>query len=198
MTDDLNPASPSRPSDANPDELADALQHLRAMASFREIAGLGQSHPPVAPRSGPCPDLADWLSLATGETDAATKEALLAHASLCATCLARLRGCQRALSPEISSAETRELENFASATPQWQHRFGVELAQTPHAAEPRFNFPSFVWATLAIAALIAIVIAGGIWWRGQHAPAKLLADAYSDARTFDLRIPGAAFAPRGS
>lgn len=198
MTDDLNPAYPSRPPDANPDELADALNHLRAMASFREVAGLGQSNPPGALHSGPCPDLTDWLSLATGETDAATKEALLAHASLCATCLARLRACQRALTPEISSAETRELENFASATPQWQHRFSVELARTPHAAAPRFSFPSFAWAILAIASVIAIVIGGGIWWRGQHAPARLLAEAYSDARTFDLRIPGAAFAPLGS
>ncbi len=191
MNDDLNPGVPPRPSD----DLAEALDDLRAMASFREVAGLGQLHPPMSPNFGPCPELADWVRLATGETDAEAKEALLSHAAVCAKCLARLRGCQRALSPETSPAETRELENFASFTPQWQHRLAVELAQTPHAAKQKVRIPFFAWNLVGVVALLAIVVGGGIWWHVQHAPERLLAQAYSDSRTFDLRIPGAGFAP---
>ncbi len=191
MNDDLNPEVPPRLSD----DLAEALDDLRAMASFREVAGLGQLHPPTSPNFGPCPELTDWVRLATGETDAAAKEALLSHAAVCAKCLARLRGCQRALSAETSPVESRELENFASFTPQWQHRLAVELAQTPHAAKQKVRIPFFAWSVAGVLALLVIVVSGGIWWRAQHAPERLLAEAYSDSRTFDLRIPGAGFAP---
>ena len=197
--DDLNPESAPSPSDGSPNDLAEALDDLRAMASFRGVAGLDQPHssamPHLSPGSAPCPVLSDWLQLAAGEADATTSETLLAHASVCSKCLAQLRECQRALSSEISASETRELENFPSLNRQWQHRLAVELARTPHRAKTQLRLPNSAWALIAIAALLVIVVSGSIWWRGLHAPEKLLAAAYSDNRTFDLRIPGAGCTP---
>jgi CHAT domain-containing protein/tetratricopeptide (TPR) repeat protein len=195
MNDDLNPAPPTGQASGPQEDLAAALDDLRAAASPRIAASLGQPRPFPSAQSGPCPELGDWLRLAMGETPAGESEALLSHASVCAACLARLRASQRALSSEASSAETAELSNFASMTSQWQHRLAVELAHTPAQPKLRRTPSVFIWSGLAAAALLLLAVAATVWWRQQNAPERLLAQAYSTARTFDLRVPGAGFAP---
>jgi tetratricopeptide (TPR) repeat protein len=194
MKDDLNPGQLAGSRDA----LTEALESLRSKAPFGTGSRSTVTSSFKSPDSGPCPDLVYWFRLATGTTEANEKEALLSHASVCSACLAQLRQCQEALSPDSSPEEWQEFKDFASATPQWQHRLAVELARTPHQAQRSARTPRiFAWTAAAVAAVLLIAAAVTVWWRQQNAPEKLLAEAYSKSRTFDLRIPGAGFAPAG-
>ena len=195
MMDDFNPGSHVGPSQGDHDELAEALAQLRATASLRDAAGLNEPPNFRPAQAGPCPELGDWLRLATGETKVDERDAFLAHASVCGTCLSRLRACQQMLSADSSVSETDGLANFAPLTPQWRRRLAAKLARTPHQAM-RKSMPSIlVWSSLAAAAILLLAFTATVWWQHQNAPEKLLALAYSNARTSELRIPGAAFAP---
>ncbi|MGB7549726.1 MAG: CHAT domain-containing protein [Terracidiphilus sp.] len=146
------------------------------------------------PGAGACPEPGEWLRLANGETPAVGGDALLAHAAVCAHCLARLRQSRHLLSADASPEESAELGQLASASAEWRHRLAVELAHTPSKARTWFSGP-LLWASASLAAVLLIVSGSVIWWRYENAPERLLAEAYSQDRTFDLRIPGAGFAP---
>ncbi len=211
MNDDLNPNQPANPSSGNSsDELARAFEELLAnVASGGEArstsAGIllhrdSEAFPePAGPEAaGPesaCPEPGVWLRLAGRKSSAAENEALLSHAAVCAACLVRMRQGYAVLSPDPSPEESAELQQFASASPQWRHRLGVELANTPHFAGYKRVTRLFLWAGASVAAAGALVFGFIAWQRHENAPAKLLAEAYARSRIFDLRIPGAGFAP---
>jgi tetratricopeptide (TPR) repeat protein len=132
--------------------------------------------------------------LAEGDFPPHKQEALLAHAALCTGCLARLRESQRALSDDISPEEAAELKQFISTTPQWQRRLALELAQTSHGSKNAGKLLHFAWLSGAVAAVLVLAFSAALWWRQATAPEKLLAEAYTQSRTFDLRVPGAGFA----
>jgi CHAT domain-containing protein len=189
MKDDLNANPPDSPF---PGHSGDALTRaLEQMA--REAAGTKDAAF-VRAEAGACPDVNEWLRLAAGEATPQEQERLLAHAALCSACLARLRECQGLVSREFSAEEIHGFSQFAVATPAWRHRAAVELARTPHRAGRGVRLRLFAWATGAAAAL-AVALAATIWWQHDHAPENLLAQAYAQDRIFELRIPGAKFAP---
>jgi hypothetical protein len=177
------------------DVLSGTLEDLVAKANSRAIAGKERPGAFTSPAAGLCPDTGDWIELAAGDVASEKKDALLAHAALCSGCLAQLRKAQLALSSEVSAEESAELKQFASTSPQWQHRLAVELAQTPRETKHSHFFPSFVWLGPSLAAALVLALSVVVWWRRENAPERLLAEAYTDARTFDLRVPGAGFAP---
>ncbi|MGA7107552.1 MAG: CHAT domain-containing protein [Terracidiphilus sp.] len=175
--------------------LAEALENLLANASGRGAAATEKLSGFTVSRAGECPSAGDWILLASGEPQADKKEALLGHAALCSDCLARLREAQYAFSSEATPEETEELKRFSSTSPQWQHRLAVELAHTPRQAKRTRMFPSFVWLGSGLAAALVLALSVAVWWRHNNAPERLLAEAYTDARTSDLRVAGAGFAP---
>ena len=190
MNRDANPNQPDQPALGPDGELAQALEDL-----VNRISASGQLLDP-AEAAGACPDAADWIQLAGATAVSEHRDALLAHAALCSTCLGRLRQTQHALSGEMSEQETAGLEQLASLSPAWQHRLAVELAQTPLAGKRRASFlPSFVWLGSGLAAALVLALSATLWWQRANAPDRLLAEAYSEQRAFDLRIPGAGFAP---
>ena len=196
MSDDLNSNQPADVSSGNSsDELARAFENL--VAQVPSSAGV---HPTFEgklslPDSGACPEPGDWLRLADGETSATESEALLSHAARCAECVVRMRQGYRVLSRDASPEESAELDQFASSSPRWRHRLGVELANTPHLAARKSAPRLLLWASAGLATAFALVVGFVVWERFENDPAKLLAEAYTRSRTFDLRIPGAGFAP---
>lgn len=189
MSDDLNSNRSAAPQSA-PD--SEAL--LRAFDAL-VAAGPSQAALPASGEGTGCPEAGQWLRLAVHETSTAESMALLSHASSCEVCLSRFRASWRITSEDATSDETKGLEQFASSSPQWQHRMAVELANTPRRARQRWKPGILVW-TGAVATITVILVVGLMsWWRYENAPARLLAEAYTDSRTSDLRVPGAAFAP---
>ncbi|MFZ0743279.1 MAG: CHAT domain-containing protein [Terracidiphilus sp.] len=195
MTDDLNPSQRANPETGKSrDGFVPSLEDLFALGSSG-----AETRPTDRPGfslkgAGPCPEPGEWLRLARGETLAGETEALLSHAAMCAACVTRLRQGQRVLSQVASPEESEELGQFASASPQWRHRFAVELAHTPHLGARKKTQWFLVWASTGAATALILISGFVVWWRYENAPARLLAEAYTHSRIFDLRIPGAGFA----
>jgi hypothetical protein len=91
-------------------------------------------------------------------------------------------------------------------------KLAEELARTPRlngtgAAEPRLAVVAgaaparangratraYLWTGAGLAA--SLLIAAGLlsWWRMANSPERLMADAYTHDRIFDLRMPGAEY-----
>jgi tetratricopeptide (TPR) repeat protein len=195
MKEETNSNPKTGPAAESPDEgLARALEVLVANAPFRNSAHYNMASGFTSPSAGPCPEAGDWFRLAVGGVPAEKREALLAHAALCSGCLARLRESQGILSEDITPEESADLKQLSSTSPQWQRRLALELAQTAHGSHRAGKLLSFAWVSGAVAAALVLTLSAALWWRHQTAPEKLLAEAYTQSRTFDLRIPGAGFA----
>ncbi|MGA8668643.1 MAG: CHAT domain-containing protein [Terracidiphilus sp.] len=132
--------------------------------------------------------------MAIGDVPPQERQALLAHAALCTACLARFRDSQQVLSEEITREESATLQQLASTKPQWQRLVALQLAQTAHSSQRTGKLLHFAWLSGAVAALLVLGLSAALWWR-QKAPEKLLAEAYTQSRTIELRVPGASFAP---
>jgi tetratricopeptide (TPR) repeat protein len=102
------------------------------------------------------------------------------------------------LSADASPEETAEVGNLASSSREWQHKLAVELARTSRQIENRQarkrTVRLYLWAGAGLAASLAIAAVLTLWWQRANTPERLLAEAYTHSRIFDLRMPGAGFA----
>ncbi len=196
MNEDEN-SNPNNDSAANsPDQgLEKALEVLVSHAPFRTPAQYDQANGFTAPGAGACPSVGEWFQFAAGDLSPEAKQTLLSHAALCTGCLARLRESQTVVSGDATAEESEEVKRFSSTSPQWQRRLALRLAQTETKSGKPAQLLSLAWMGGAVAAALVLLILGTVWWRQRNSPEKLLAEAYSQSRTFDLRVPDAAFAP---
>jgi tetratricopeptide (TPR) repeat protein len=156
---------------------------------IRRLAGGPRAKPTEA-----CRPAEEWAALAAGLADAATSDALLAHASGCDACGALLHALTEDFSPEMTEAEARALGELDSAQPAWQRQMAHKLALAPRRGRV-IPMPVRTWLARA-AALIVGVGAGWFGWEQwiAGAPARLIAEAYTQQRPFEYRIPGAEYA----
>jgi tetratricopeptide (TPR) repeat protein len=200
-----NDSNPKRPSDSSADPLARALEELM---ENRLSQGLAPEWTETsAPSGAKCPKPDEWLALLSGVglTDNAKVDALLAHAAECGKCAAHLR----MLTAEPSDEEVAELAGLVSASPEWQNKLAAELARTPRQQLGPIKMgltklgpvridrlrasKAYLWAGSGLAATLLIGAVTFFWWQRANSPERLLAEAYSQSRTYDLRMPGAGF-----
>jgi CHAT domain-containing protein len=196
MNEDFNPgtAHENTPGDAG-DGLAGALEKLIQERS----AGIPQADS-AAPESGgseagagSCPEPGDWALLLAPEAAAAKLSEvnrLLAHAAGCAVCAGRLR----TLAADASPQESELLAGLEYASAEGQRKLAVQLAQTPRQSGSRWAPRLYLWTGAGLAASLLIAVGLFSWWRAANNPERLLAEAYTHERIFDLRMPGAGFA----
>jgi CHAT domain-containing protein/cytochrome c-type biogenesis protein CcmH/NrfG len=173
-----------------------------------------------APRDGDCPHDCPhqtvWREIAGGLTP--TNETLvhIEHASRCDSCGPLLREAVAELTDlnrDITLAERQHIATLQSASAEWQQRLAQRIAGTPHSsldpqstpwwrrgrAVPRLTTAMTMTMKLSAAFLLAAVVGVGSWvvvQRNQPArAAHLLARAYTEQRTLELRIAGADYAP---
>lgn len=195
MSEDTNSSPHRDPTDASPDQgFAKALEVLVEHAPFRASAQYDKTSGFTAPGAGVCPSIGEWFRLAAGGLPRDKQQELLAHAALCTGCLARLRESQSVVSEEATAEEAESLRQFSATSPQWQRRLAVELAQTGRAANGHSRWTVFAWTGGALTAAMALAIFGLLWWGQRNSPERLLAEAYTQSRSFDLRVPGASYA----
>jgi CHAT domain-containing protein len=152
-----------------------------------------------------CPESALWREIAAGVTPPKQALAHIHHASRCDHCgpLLRVAVAEVAdLQKPTTEAEGTQIALLASKEPEWQREIAERLAGATRGT------PSLVpwwkaWASiprlaLAGAALVAVV-AGASWIliRAQDSASagQLLARAYTERRTLEVRLGGAAYAP---
>jgi tetratricopeptide (TPR) repeat protein len=187
MKKDLNPNRPPSPADCPEQAQLRALDELLAGP-----APLDEALPVQAQED--CPETGDWVWLAIGEASTETVDRLLAHASGCARCAARLRLGLHLLSQEASPEEEAEVANWVSITGAGQRSLAGQLADTPLPATRSKSAKIYLWAGAALAASLLIFGGLSVWQHTWHNPERLMAEAYSRSRIFELRIPGAGFA----
>jgi hypothetical protein len=164
-----------------------------------------------------CPAAAAWREMAGGLVPPEQTLSLIEHASRCDHCGRLLREAVAELSAlhgETTEAERKHIATLESASAAWQQKLAQRITGTPQARvvkseSARWGQRWFAVAgfanrrlTMAGASLLAVVAAGS-WvvvhrndYRNQPADARqLLARAYTEKRTLELRIAGANYAP---
>jgi CHAT domain-containing protein/cytochrome c-type biogenesis protein CcmH/NrfG len=154
-----------------------------------------------------CPPDSAWLELAARIRP--NPESLLRHAAQCDHCGPLLRDAVADLTGECTPQEEAQIADLASATPKWQKDLTRSLTtsawESPHPSgskpasaqpDPRPRRPRF-WLLYTVAAMVLIILSTwAVLHRSTTRSAQLLlADAYSEHRTLELRIPGAKHAP---
>jgi CHAT domain-containing protein/tetratricopeptide (TPR) repeat protein len=155
-------------------------------------------------RQASCPRPEVWREIAVGSTDPDLTLTCIEHASRCDTCGPLLRHAVAELGqlrPELTDAERREISLLESAKPAWQMKLAQRIAGNivPSPA-PVSDWRRWLRQP-GLAALATVMVAASVgWWvfttRGSADSAnRYLAQAYTDQRTLELRIPDAAYAP---
>ncbi len=204
---------------------AEIHPHLAACASCREqfedlaplerqLKSLRSAKP--ASSDGDCPFAEVWREIAGTPTPPDQTLAYIEHASHCDHCGPLLRDAVSeftALNRELTEEERKQIASLESAGADWQQKLAQRIAGTEHSKPDR---ESARWwqkwlgvPRLAMAASLLAVVGVGSWMavrqnhlyqslfhRNQPATADgLLARAYTEQRTLELRIAGASYAP---
>jgi len=181
---------------------------------FEELSSLDRQLKNMRPakveqRAGECPDATVWREIAGSPTPAEQTLAYLEHASRCDHCGPLLREAVTELidlQGELSDAERRHIATLESSRVEWQQRLAQRISGTLSSAPERKAATDRSWwqawrvPRLAMAGVSLLAVVGvGSWVimqrRSQPAAADLLARAYTQKRTMELRIAGAGYAP---
>ncbi|MBZ5508547.1 MAG: hypothetical protein LAO78_24070 [Acidobacteriia bacterium] len=159
-----------------------------------------------------CPSEDDLRQLAAGLSPQAINTKLTRHAATCNRCAQLLRIYTEIYSDDFSVEEQAVLEQLKSASPEWQQQTArtmlrasaasnassvsetsnVSVTNSSFAAKLR-RFFSTKWMLIPATAA-ACAIAFSVWYVQRDTPEKvekLLAQAYTDNRNIEIRIPGA-------
>lgn len=171
----------------------------------RVLQSLRQLSP--APASGDCSPEIKFYELVAGVISAEDSETLLKHASACDRCGPLLRQATEQLRAEQTDEESDTIAALETSRPEWQERLSTRLASAARIDEnarlrvptriiARVRFLELGWA-VAVVALLALVVLGvsAVWKSSPSYAERLLATAYAENRTIDVRIPGARHAP---
>jgi tetratricopeptide (TPR) repeat protein len=155
--------------------------------TVRELRGLPL---PDVGAGEECRSIDELRRLAAGMLEETEADVALEHASRCKSCGTALREASIDFKDEVSPMEGEILGALESAREGWQTRLGQTLSEASHPARTTRS-----WWTYAAAVLAAAV---GFWLlRGAREPEldELLAQAYTEQRTLELRLSGAEYAP---
>jgi CHAT domain-containing protein/cytochrome c-type biogenesis protein CcmH/NrfG len=143
---------------------------------------------------------AEWLEVATGLLPEAKTRELMKHGAQCGHCGPILKNAAETISDEATPSEEALLASLRSARPEWRKNMAATLRDSVRDREPKswwraifaWPAPAYVFAGIVVVALVAWI---GV--RALHPPSaeQLLAQAYSEHRTLEVRVPGARYAP---
>jgi CHAT domain-containing protein/cytochrome c-type biogenesis protein CcmH/NrfG len=155
-----------------------------------------------------CPPGDVWLDIAAGFPNQ-DSEKYLNHAAECDHCGPFLREVKEDFADDLTPEEALRVASLPSANTDWQRRLAHSLGTapedtTPEPAEPTRLTPSwhgkrFSWKlpvlALAAIALTVIAVSVGVRLLREASIDQLLASAYTEHRTLEVRIPGAQHSP---
>lgn len=169
---------------------------------------------PIRTAQADCPDQAIWREIAAGLTAYAQTLFCVEHASGCSYCGPLLHAAvaeMGGLGQPLSDTERKYIATLQSANPRWQQQLssrisGVPLSESQQTSKTTrlamtwlsLTRPRVARVAMSGASLLAIIAAASwvIVQRSQPPTAdRLLARAYTEQRTLELRIAGAEYAP---
>ncbi len=190
----------------------DPRRHLEACPSCRSrmrahemaMEQIALLKPNARAIKGPlCPPDDVWLEIAAGFANQ-DSEQHLNHAAECDHCGPLLRQAKDDFADDLTPEEASRITSLLSANTDWQrrlaHSIGTVREHTRPAPAPstshgnRFSWKLPVLA-LAAVALATIAVSEGLRLLRGPSVDQLLAAAYSERRTLEVRIPGANYSP---
>lgn len=150
-----------------------------------------------------CPSEKSLRDLAGGILGEAQASVILSHVNECDHCGPLLRRESELLSEETSPEEEERISSLESSQLAWQGRLAKRLSQD-NSKKPGFgsNWATFwsaarwQWVLAGVAFLTCVAVGAWFFRRSQPLYAQeLLATAYSESRTMELRVWGGKFAP---
>ncbi len=178
-----------------------AEEALRNLRIWSRTSGGGKA---LAPGSG-CPPEDTWSTLAAGLMRDEEAAPFITHAATCGWCGPRLKEAMHDLADDITAEEQEALAKLPSASPGWQRAMAEKLAAQQRRQEdpqpdpkPAFRWwPKLAWAiALPAVAIIAVGVGWLVWLKTREPDVNaLLAQAYTEQRTIELRMPGAKYGP---
>jgi hypothetical protein len=115
-----------------------------------------------------------------------------------------LKNAAEALVDEATPSEEALLASLQSARPEWRKNMAATLRDSVRDRQPKSSWwrAVFAWPApaYAFAGIVAVAVVAWIGVRALHPPSaeQLLAQAYTEHRTLEVRIPGARYAPDAS
>jgi CHAT domain-containing protein/cytochrome c-type biogenesis protein CcmH/NrfG len=175
----------------------------------RQLKSMRPDQPSV--REGTCPEAGVWHEIAGGLTPPEQTLACIEHASRCDYCGPLLRGAVgelAALKGEVTEAERKHIATLESARTEWQQKLAQRISGRAHSGSDGESTPwwrgwlaapeSMGRLAMAGISLLAVVAVGSWVVVQRHQPAaadRLLARAYTEKRTLELRFADAGYAP---
>jgi CHAT domain-containing protein/cytochrome c-type biogenesis protein CcmH/NrfG len=186
-------------------------QHLASCRQCCELARrtkaqrrmLKDLHTRVSSPLPGCPPELQIRQLCADLLPARDSEQLLRHAGSCPYCGPLLREYREDFSDDATPEEVRAFSALRSGEPEWQRRMAHDLASAAGAGHHESWFarlwpqPAWQRTAAAVAAAAVLALISGVWWyrEATNSADRLLATAYSQRRTFELRFSGAAYGP---
>jgi CHAT domain-containing protein/tetratricopeptide (TPR) repeat protein len=152
-----------------------------------------------------CPSDEERMTVAAGLGSAGISERMLDHIAHCDHCGPILREITEDFADSVNLKEQTILDSLQSTSKGWQSRLARQLAgkskersdysaTSNHWLRNFVRIPRFVAFSFALAIIIT-----GVWVSVKvlrpHTADELLADAYMERRTLEVRISGAKYAP---
>ena len=144
----------------------------------------------------------EWLNVAAGLLPEAKTRELMKHAAQCGHCGPLLKNAAETLADEVTPSEETLLASLSSARPEWQRNMASTLRGNVTRATSRSlrgggrcslgRLPHTHLQGLPSSPLLR-----GLGCATLRPPSaeQLLAQAYTEHRTLEVRIPGAKYAP---
>jgi tetratricopeptide (TPR) repeat protein len=157
--------------------------------------------PKPSPPTPECMGDAEWLEVAAGLLPEAQTRELMKHAAQCGHCGPLLKNAAETIADEATPSEEALLASLQSARPGWRKNMAATLRDSVRDRQPKSSWwrEVFAWPApaYAFAGIVAVAVVAWLGVRALHPPSaeQLLAQAYSEHRTLEVRIPGAKYAP---
>lgn len=151
-----------------------------------------------------CSDVTEWVRVAAGVIEETEAKERVKHAARCGHCGPLLKAAVKSLFDETTSDEENARVKLASARSDWQAKMARTLGSAAKPERPQVSNSSFsksfsFWLRPALGAAVLAVLFVVIWISlrslHQRSAEQLLAQAYTERRTMEVRIPGAKYAP---
>jgi CHAT domain-containing protein/tetratricopeptide (TPR) repeat protein len=172
----------------------------------RRLRELGEAR--TEDRSSNCPTESELRELACGVLAAGRMEQVLEHVTTCSFCAPLLRQAVADFDDSATPEEQALLAGLQSATKPWQQSVAARLNRESDISACPQNFGaarSVPWHRVFLsprwllgAATLAILASAAFWFvqgRPDKLANRLTVQAYTERRTLELRLPGAAYAP---
>lgn len=146
-----------------------------------------------------CPDERVWFDVAAGTLSSDDSLRYVQHAVECEACGHRLKSATRMFQEELTPEEEKKLQALPSAGPRQQKKLADQLVQASNGRSSQAQAiagkrkRSFWWpvsfSLTGLAAAVAVIVFFALPRNSPAEVQKLLAQAYTEDRTIEMRIP---------